>query len=63
VARALAALKEKDSKTKAIFKKLYGFNLGEDFTPFDLILDVNQLTPEEALQALTQVIDRMLCTA
>jgi cytidylate kinase len=61
VTRALAALKEKDSKTKAIFKKLYGFNLGEDFTPFDLIFDVNQLTPEEVLQALIQVIDRMLC--
>ena len=62
VTRALAALRKKDSKTKTIYKKLYGFNLGEDFTPFDLILDVDQLAAEEVLQALTQVIDRMLCT-
>ena len=61
VPSALAALTEKDSKTRAIFKTLYGFSLGEDFTPFDLILDVNQLTAEEVLQALTQVIDQMLC--
>lgn len=55
--QAFAALKEKDSKTKAIYKKLYGFNLGEDFSPFDLILDVNQLKPQEVFRTLSQVID------
>ncbi len=56
--KAFKALGEKDAKTKAIYKKLYGFNFGEDFTPFHLILDVNQLNPEEAFQTLSFVIDR-----
>jgi cytidylate kinase len=57
--KAFIALKEKDSKTKAIFAKLYGFNLGEDFSPFDMILDVNQLGPEDVFQTLSLVIDNL----
>lgn len=60
VEKALAALKAKDTKTKTIYKKLYGFNLGEDFSPFDVILDVNGLIPEEVFKTLTHVIDNML---
>ena len=56
---ALIALEEKDSKTKAIFTELYGFKLGEDFSPFDMILDVNQLGPEEVFQTLSLVIDNL----
>src|SRR3989304_7255907 len=33
VEEALQMLKEKEAKTKAIYKQLYGFNLGEDFKP------------------------------
>lgn len=62
IKRALAALKKKDAKTRAIFKRLYGFSLGEDFSPFDLILDVDQLTPDQVFHALVQVIDNMLFT-
>lgn len=60
VERAFAALKEKDAGTKNIFKRLYGFSLGEDFSPFDLILDVNQLAPDEVFHSLVQVLNRML---
>ncbi len=56
---AFMALKEKDTKTKNIYKKLYGFNLGEDFSPFDLILDVNQLNPDEVVQIISLVIDHL----
>ncbi len=63
VKRALAALQEKDTRTKAIYKKLYGFNLGEDFSPFDLILDVNHQSSEEVFQTLSLVIDRMIMGA
>jgi len=31
VEEALRMLKEKEAKTKAIYRELYGFNLGEDF--------------------------------
>jgi len=61
VEKALAALKEKDAKTKAIYKKLYGFDLGEDFSPFDLILDVNDLSSKEVFQTLSFVIDCVCC--
>jgi len=57
---ALVALKEKDAKTKAIYKELYGFNLGEDFSPFDLILNVDDLGSEEVFQAISLVIDHLL---
>lgn len=60
VEKALAALTEKDAKTKTIYKELYGFDLGEDVSPFDLILDVNQLSQEEVFQALSLVIARIL---
>ncbi len=63
VERAFAALKEKDAGTKNIFKRLYGFSLGEDFSPFDLILDVNQLAPDEVFHSLVQVLNRMLCVS
>jgi len=57
---ALKFLREKENKTKEIYKKLYGFNLGEDFTPFHLVLDVNQLNQNEVFQTLCMVIDNFL---
>ncbi|MEM3011327.1 MAG: cytidylate kinase family protein [Candidatus Bathyarchaeia archaeon] len=56
---ALKTLKEKDGKTKAIYKKLYGFLLGEDLSPFDMILDVNKLSSEEVFQTISLVIDKI----
>lgn len=60
VKEALAALRIKEDKTKSIYKALYGFDLGEDFAPFDLVLDVNDLSPEEVFQALRLVIDNLV---
>jgi len=57
---ALSAQKKKDARTKTIYKKLYGFTLGEDFSPFDVVLDANCLTPEEVFQTISQVIDNFL---
>ena len=57
---ALSAQKKKDARTKTIYKKLYGFTLGEDFSPFDVVLDVNCLTPEEVFQTISQVINNFL---
>jgi cytidylate kinase len=63
IKKAFSALKEKDTKTQAIYKRLYGFDLGEDFSPFDLILDANQLSSEEVFQTLSLLIDNLLCKA
>ena len=60
VKQALRVLKEKEDRTKAIFKKLYGFALGEDFKPFDLILDTDNLNAEEVFQVLCRVIDNTM---
>jgi cytidylate kinase len=58
--KALQMLKEKEERTKAIYKKLYGFNLGEDFKPFDLVLDTDNLNVEEVFQVLCRVVDNMV---
>lgn len=60
VKEALKALKSKEEKTKAIYKRLYGFSLGEDFTPFYLILDTNNLDREEVFHVLCLVMDNIV---
>jgi cytidylate kinase len=60
VEEALRVLKEKEERTKTIFKKLYGFMLGEDFQPFNLVLDTDNLDAEEVFQVLCMVIDNIV---
>ncbi len=60
IKEAIEAIKEKDEKTRRIYYDLYGFKLGEDFSPFNLILDVNQLDAEEVFKTLCLVVDRLV---
>ena len=57
VEQAYAVLKEKEAQTKAIYKKLYGFSLDEDFTPFNFILDTDNLNADQVFEVLCRVID------
>src|SRR3972149_5963906 len=57
---ASRGLKEKEARTRAIYSKLYGFTLGEDFKPFHLVLDTDDLGAEEVFQVLCRVIDSIL---
>lgn len=57
---ALKALRRKERQTTDIYKKLYGFKLGEDFEPFHLILDTDNLEAEEVFQILCKVIDEVV---
>lgn len=57
---ALKFLREKEARTKVIYRKLYGFTLGEDLLPFHLIIDVNFLSKDEVFEALRLVIDRFV---
>jgi cytidylate kinase len=57
---AVQMVRQKDAKTKRLFKELYGFSLGEDFSPFDLIVDVNQMSPDQVLATLKLAIERLL---
>jgi len=56
----LQILTEKEARTKAIYKKLYGFTLGEDFAPFHLVLDTDNLNAEEVFQVLCTVMDNVV---
>ncbi len=60
VEKALQVLKEKEDRTKSIYKQLYGFSLGEDFKPFDLVVDTENMTAEEVYRTLCSVIDNMV---
>jgi cytidylate kinase len=60
IKEALEALRNKEERTKAIYKRLYGFSLGEDFKPFHLILDTDNLKAEEVFQVLCTVIDNII---
>ena len=60
IKEALRALKEKEARTKAIYKKLYGFRLGEDLQPFNLVLDTDNLNAAEVFKVLCMVIDNVI---
>jgi len=60
VEEAMRMLKEKESKTIAIYKQLYGFSLGEDYKPFDLVFDTDNLDSEEVFQVLCNVIENVV---
>ena len=57
---ALSALKEKETRTKSIYRDLYGFSLGDDFAPFDFILDTDDLNVDEVFHVLCEVIEKMV---
>jgi cytidylate kinase len=57
---ALNALTEKDEKTRKIYKNLYGFDLGNDLSPFDLVLATDDLEPDDVFQAIILVTDRLV---
>ena len=56
---AVKALEEKDARTRQIYKSLYGFDLGNDLSPFNLVLATDDLEPDEVFYAVYLVIDRI----
>lgn len=57
---ALEALKSKESQTKTIYRKMYGFMLGEDLEPFSFILDAENLNASQVFQILRLVIESLV---
>jgi CMP/dCMP kinase len=57
---ALKALTEKDERTRQIYKSLYGFDLGHDFTPFNLVLSTDELDPDDVFYAVALVTDKLI---
>lgn len=58
--QAVTVLEEKEGRTRAIYKSLYGFELGEDLSPFDFILDTDNLNAMEVFEVLCQVMDKVV---
>ncbi|MDR0373283.1 MAG: cytidylate kinase family protein [Nitrososphaerota archaeon] len=58
-AEARKMLEEKESRTKAIYKRLYDFDLGADLTPFDFVLDTDNLTADQVFKVLCHVVDNV----
>ena len=57
---ALKALTKKDERTRQIYKSLYGFDLGHDLTPFNLVLATDELDPDDVFYAVSLVTDRLV---
>ena len=60
VKEALKALTEKDKRTREIYRNLYGFELGHDLSPFNLILTTDDMNPDEVFQAVSLVTDQLV---
>ena len=43
----LKKIKERDKKTAGIYKKIYGFEMGKDYSPFDLVIITDKLQQED----------------
>jgi cytidylate kinase len=57
---AKTAIEEKDGRTKQIYDRLYGFMLGEDYSPFDLVLDSERLSTDEVFDVLCYVVEHLV---
>jgi len=58
--KAKKLIMEREKKTREIYRRLYGFNLGEDFSPFHIILDTDKLNADEVFKTLCMIVDRMI---
>ncbi|GAI79694.1 unnamed protein product [marine sediment metagenome] len=60
IEEALKALNEKDERSRQIYKGLYGFDLGHDLSPFNLVLATDELEPDDVFYAVCLVTDRLV---
>ena len=60
IEEAINALNEKDARTRQIYKSLYGFDLGHDLSPFNLVLATDDLEPDDIFHAVCLVTDRLV---
>lgn len=53
---ALGIVKKRYDENKMIYKKLYGFNFGDDFSVFDETINTDGLGPGEVLKLAKEVV-------
>jgi len=54
----LATMRSRYESDKKIYKKLYKFDLGEDFTPFQLVINADELSIEEVFNIARLAIQK-----
>ena len=52
--------KERFDKNKALYKKLYNFNFGEDKSVFDLIINTDNLTAQQVIDVTKETVRKLL---
>jgi cytidylate kinase len=52
--------KERFDKNKALYKKLYDFNFGEDKSVFDLIINTDNLTAQQVIDVTKETVRKLL---
>jgi len=57
---ALERVKRKDELTSAIYRKLYGFRLGDDLKPFHIVIDTSRLKPDDVELIVSKFITSWL---
>jgi CMP/dCMP kinase len=60
VKEAFEVLDQKESRTKSIYRELYGFTLGDDLSPFDFVLDTDNLGASEVYSVICNVLDNVV---
>ncbi len=58
--KTLELLKARFETDKRIYKKLYGFALGEDFKPFDLVIDTESLDAKQVFNKAVKEIEKAI---
>ncbi len=46
----------RDAENRDLYEKLYGIKFGEDLSPFDIVIDVNEATPEQIVEKIIKEI-------
>ena len=54
--KALEIVKKRYDENKTIYKKLYGFNFGDDLTVFDIIINTDNLDADEVLSVVSSLV-------
>jgi len=52
--------KERFDKNKALYKKLYDFEFGEDKSVFDLIINTDNLTAQQVIDVTQETVRKLL---
>ena len=52
--------KQRFDKNKALYKKLYNFDFGDDTSVFDLIINTDNLTAQQVIDVAKETVRKLL---